>query len=293
MSDHSLMTINKTDNIVSPVSKEEDRDENKTCSVGRRGDPRMHAAVAARLKNPNMSLLDALLIGGFKFDKTSNGGASDRSVYDSDGVLLRQRKNQLSRRLRLAKRNLPSTKMTKSPLIPNTRGPAKKRPYSDHIGLDGDFVPAIRPRLSEVDKSNQNNVTSNQDVSQTVLLALLQEQRRHQLLVELQSVQNAISNNSYADQLFRSQHQLNIGLNTNPTLLNQYMLSPQSTKNVEQTSLQSTLQQVSMLSTLNQTSPAERMARLGQAIDLLNAEKRALIQRCIATSNVGLQNFIP
>ena len=74
-------------------------------SVGRRGDPRMHGAVAARRANPNMSLLEALIIGGFVFPEGTDGsGKSDRTVYDSDNVLLCQRKNQLSRRLRLAKR---------------------------------------------------------------------------------------------------------------------------------------------------------------------------------------------
>lgn len=80
-------------------------------SVGRRGDPRMHRAVAARLANPNMSLLDALIMGGFQFPNGTDGdGKSDRNVYDADNVLLCQRKNQLSRRLRLAKRRTHETK---------------------------------------------------------------------------------------------------------------------------------------------------------------------------------------
>lgn len=70
---------------------------------GRRGDPRMHRAVAARLANPELSLFEALIAGGFKFpdlkSKGRNGG-----IYDSDNVLLSQRKNQLSRRLRLLAR---------------------------------------------------------------------------------------------------------------------------------------------------------------------------------------------
>lgn len=79
--------------------------------LGRRGDPRMHRAVAARLNNPQISLLDALLEGGFEFpniseDKDKPGGLNGQ-IADSDNVQLCQRKNQLSRRLRLA-RQLPN-----------------------------------------------------------------------------------------------------------------------------------------------------------------------------------------
>ena len=77
----------------------------KPINKGRHGDPRMHRAVAARLLNPELSLLEALLDGGFVFPEGTEGtGKSDRSVFDTDGVLLCQRKNQLSRRLRLAKK---------------------------------------------------------------------------------------------------------------------------------------------------------------------------------------------
>ncbi len=77
----------------------------KNSSKGRHGDPRMHRAVAARLLNPELSLLESLLEGGFTFPEGTEGsGKSDRNIHDSDGVLLCQRKNQLSRRLRLAKK---------------------------------------------------------------------------------------------------------------------------------------------------------------------------------------------
>eukprot|EP00565_Helicotheca_tamesis_P002594 CAMPEP_0185726980 /NCGR_PEP_ID=MMETSP1171-20130828/2792_1 /TAXON_ID=374046 /ORGANISM="Helicotheca tamensis, Strain CCMP826" /LENGTH=431 /DNA_ID=CAMNT_0028395433 /DNA_START=142 /DNA_END=1437 /DNA_ORIENTATION=- len=50
-----------------------------------------------------MSLLDALRAGGFEFPDLENGGGDDK-VLDADSVQLCQRKNQLSRRLRLARR---------------------------------------------------------------------------------------------------------------------------------------------------------------------------------------------
>mmetsp|Transcript_3120 Transcript_3120/g.4555 ORF Transcript_3120/g.4555 Transcript_3120/m.4555 type:complete len:810 (-) Transcript_3120:492-2921(-) len=67
--------------------------------LGRKGDPRMHRALKARLDNPKLSLLDALTQGGFEFHW------KDGISYDSDNVQLGQRKNQLSRRLRLYKQN--------------------------------------------------------------------------------------------------------------------------------------------------------------------------------------------
>jgi hypothetical protein len=72
----------------------------KTSKLGRKGDARMHKAVAARLANPDLSLFDALRIGGF--DYPSN---DDASIMDAEKVTLGQRKNQLSRRLRLARKN--------------------------------------------------------------------------------------------------------------------------------------------------------------------------------------------
>ena len=73
-------------------------------SQGRKGDPRMHRAVAAKLADPNMSLLDALLAGGFEFANLGIPGASDRTVRDTNNILLYQRKNQLNRRIRTTKK---------------------------------------------------------------------------------------------------------------------------------------------------------------------------------------------
>ena len=67
--------------------------------LGRKGDPRMHNAVRARLEDPNLSPLDALTYGGFRFYTGSDG-----VTYDSENVTLTQRKNQLSRRIRVAKK---------------------------------------------------------------------------------------------------------------------------------------------------------------------------------------------
>lgn len=71
--------------------------------LGRKGDPRMHAAMRARLIDTKLSLYDALKKGGFRFYSKSDG-----SVVDADNVSLSQRKNQLSRRIRLHKKHSQS-----------------------------------------------------------------------------------------------------------------------------------------------------------------------------------------
>eukprot|EP00797_Seminavis_robusta_P004413 Sro128_g061070.1 n/a (307) ;mRNA; f:20963-21964 len=64
-----------------------------------RGDPRMNLAVAARMNNPDLSLFECLTVGGFIYH--SDNGA----LMDCESVTLTQRKNQLNRRIRRAKKN--------------------------------------------------------------------------------------------------------------------------------------------------------------------------------------------
>lgn len=71
---------------------------NHTAKTGRKGDPRMHRAVAARLADPNMTLFEALKAGGFDYPDDNNP-----NYLDSEKITLAQRKNQLSRRLRIAR----------------------------------------------------------------------------------------------------------------------------------------------------------------------------------------------
>lgn len=66
----------------------------------------MHKAVSARLKNPKLSLVDALRIGGFNVS----------AAEDDQGVTLIQRKNQLSRRLRIFRRQSSSTSALSDPM---------------------------------------------------------------------------------------------------------------------------------------------------------------------------------
>ena len=76
----------------------------KTSSKRRKGprnivDPRMARAVRGKQDDPDLSLYDALTFGGFKFARKGSG-TTDTNVFDEDGVSLKQRKNNLCRRLR-------------------------------------------------------------------------------------------------------------------------------------------------------------------------------------------------
>uniref|UniRef100_A0A7S4K3P1 Uncharacterized protein n=2 Tax=Odontella aurita TaxID=265563 RepID=A0A7S4K3P1_9STRA len=94
---------------------------------GRRGDPRMHRAVAIRLAHPCRPLLDALMEGGFTFPKLNRPGANDRNMYDEDGVLLFQRKNQLNRRIRQAKKRNLQEKRGERKCAKRTKKTGKKK----------------------------------------------------------------------------------------------------------------------------------------------------------------------
>lgn len=71
---------------------------------GRKSDPRMDAAVEAKINDPDLSLVDALRQGGFVFPIIDETSAPQYTVVDSDNVKITQRKNQLLRRLRSMKK---------------------------------------------------------------------------------------------------------------------------------------------------------------------------------------------
>ena len=78
--------------------------KHKKCP-GRLGDERMNKAVVARKQSPEISLMQALLLGGFVFPNMNAPGVKLAEAKDLDGVSVHQRKNQLNRRLRLDKKN--------------------------------------------------------------------------------------------------------------------------------------------------------------------------------------------
>lgn len=71
---------------------------------GASGDPRMNRAVQAKIEDPNLSFVEALVRGGFIFNHIENSpGMSLGAVRDADNITLYQRRNQLMRRLRYIK----------------------------------------------------------------------------------------------------------------------------------------------------------------------------------------------
>mmetsp|Transcript_27612 Transcript_27612/g.57985 ORF Transcript_27612/g.57985 Transcript_27612/m.57985 type:complete len:350 (-) Transcript_27612:822-1871(-) len=76
----------------------------KKSGRGRSGDPRMNRAVRAKLQNPQLPLVTALVEGGFVFPSLDEPGVKVSAALDSDGVSVYQRRNQLLRRLRVEKK---------------------------------------------------------------------------------------------------------------------------------------------------------------------------------------------
>ena len=66
-------------------------------------DPRMAKAVRAKQDDPDLSLHDALIYGGFAISQKGSG-TTDYDFFDENDVSLKQRKNNLSRRLRKDRR---------------------------------------------------------------------------------------------------------------------------------------------------------------------------------------------
>lgn len=102
---------------------------NKT---GRKGDPRMHKAVSARLADPELSLFEALKIGGFDYEVDD-----DSRAVDAGGVTLGQRKNQLSRRIRFARKHGQVAQYTNS----TKRNSASSGRQSDKAGVAQSYQP--------------------------------------------------------------------------------------------------------------------------------------------------------
>ena len=194
---------------------------------GRRGDPRMHRAVNARCANPSISLLEALIIGGFEFPNdtkprhdTETGehksGKSTQKVYDSDNVLLSQRKNQLSRRLRLARKRSCKIKQNAesstrkinhlsqesgndsflSSLATATatalyRDRAPKRRFSYHNNHDEQTTSTRLKISNDVTSTNVFSFSSFDTASpqpESLLLALLQKNQLHQQRISLHHI---------------------------------------------------------------------------------------------------------
>jgi len=89
-----------TDIHISIAKKKASTASKQSAHPGRPGDPRMNAAVQAKLEDPDLPLLEALAAGGFIFEDIKKPGVKSSEAKDKDGVTVYQRRNQLLRRLR-------------------------------------------------------------------------------------------------------------------------------------------------------------------------------------------------
>jgi hypothetical protein len=146
--------------------------------LGRKGDPRMHLAVAARLASPDISLFEALRLGGFHYPTND-----DASVVDTEKVTLGQRKNQLSRRLRLARKN-PGGKECRdggSPELSCMNAPGVDN-HRDSVASKRNSTGSINSSLSmeaqkELQKLMQHSRTSKMSTSNNMCARALQMKR--------------------------------------------------------------------------------------------------------------------
>lgn len=90
------------------AAKKAAADDSKT-HPGRSGDMRMNLAVQAKIGDPTLSLVKALIAGGFVFPNLSAPGVKVSEVKDTNNVSLYQRRNQLLRRLRFIKKKSSET----------------------------------------------------------------------------------------------------------------------------------------------------------------------------------------
>lgn len=130
---------------------------------GKESDPRMAKAIEIKTADPDTSLYDALVAGGFVFKENSR----IMDMVDADGITLTQRKNNLCRRLRQrkerekevqAKQNIECPNVeTKSPTIlsPGLVG-SNQRIQSVQRAIDV----AIYEHHVDIALSQQTNVTN-------------------------------------------------------------------------------------------------------------------------------------
>ncbi len=90
----------KTDDHITMAKNKASTASKQSVHPGRPGDPRMNAAVQAKLEDPDLPLLEALAAGGFVFEDINKAGVKSSEAKDKDGVTVYQRRNQLLRRLR-------------------------------------------------------------------------------------------------------------------------------------------------------------------------------------------------
>eukprot|EP00566_Odontella_aurita_P004563 CAMPEP_0113526336 /NCGR_PEP_ID=MMETSP0015_2-20120614/681_1 /TAXON_ID=2838 /ORGANISM="Odontella" /LENGTH=777 /DNA_ID=CAMNT_0000424643 /DNA_START=28 /DNA_END=2361 /DNA_ORIENTATION=+ /assembly_acc=CAM_ASM_000160 len=94
-------------------------------------DPRIDLAASATMRNPDMSMMDALQVGGFQFPKI--GPAGKKSIRDLDNVTLTSRLKQLSNKLASMK---AAVNVTDEQLAADSCENGPRVPLADHDLLE-------------------------------------------------------------------------------------------------------------------------------------------------------------
>jgi len=199
---------------ISMLTNDIDNGTGQSRSKGRRGDPRMHKAVEARIEQPHLSLLQALKLGGFNFPDNvkERMPSKDGPIHDDDGVLLSQRKNQLSRRLRIhTRKQLEAERLVKMQMQEERLATvqhalssaaasqsniqsllsANANQMQPLVNFNGERVTSARPHVPSLDYNQQSYSNNNNGYAGT------NPQMSHQLvhLLNLQAQQrNTVSN---------------------------------------------------------------------------------------------------
>lgn len=147
-------------------------------------------AVNARLANPEMSLFEALQMGGFNYP-----AIEDATAVDTEGVSLGQRKNQLSRRLRLARKQNPgSRRETDSYSIHSERSAEALNSAGSAAGLSSDAQKELQ-RLVQL--KARNDSTKPAPASNKIAARALQMKRDQGEIGDLSDEENPYEAGAY------------------------------------------------------------------------------------------------
>jgi len=277
-------------------------DKTRPSKLGRKGDPRMHNAVAARISDPKISLLQALRAGGFGFPEE---GGDDATLVDADNVTLGQRKNQLSRRLRLSRQHADIDNR----YIEAHQDSSLREQINTDLGAnmlsvrvpDGVLHPQTSPRLSvkrdssELSTSDEDNEGIEEDLQEDVAAKLAKFHPQYHPIypitraavvesVSVPGTSHLLKSGLIPSTVSVANHQLPSQNQNEPSALAVSSLSSTAAgigMSLEQLamSLSSTPNLLRVLS-----RPNEPAVRQELALNLFKTESRALLQKCMLLS---------
>jgi len=116
----------------------------------------MSNAIVAKRNNDKLSLREALEAGGFVFPPKTTGRCAASTVFDSDGVSLAQRKNQLNRRLRALMEKEENEGGDQEGSEEEAKDAEPATVAAAAAGDMNSFVPDLKPAASASTKDNKS-----------------------------------------------------------------------------------------------------------------------------------------